>query len=193
MRLPLLALVLVSVFWVGCATQSVRLPPISGDSVQRQNPGQVIWHDLATRDLGVAQAFYGELFGWEFERIGSGEREYTLIKHRGEAIGGMFKFTVDEKPTAHGEWLLNLSTADVDAAAAAFAASGGRVVEPARDFPDRGRAAFVEDAQGALVILMDSASGDPTRSDVSFGSWLWHELWTNDKSVAIAHYQSVFG
>lgn len=191
MKPHLVALLLVSLL-AGCAT-TTSLPPISADSTERKNPGQVIWHDLATRDLEIAKAFYGQLLGWSFSESTSGPRKYTLIRHRGQVIGGMFLFESGEKDSPHGEWLLNFSTDDTDAAAAAFAAAGGRIIEPPRAFPDRGRGAFVEDPQGALLILMDSSSGDPEESEVPIGGWLWNELWTSDREAALQLYTDVFG
>jgi len=190
---PLSALLVIAGLLSGCATKTT-LPPLSDQASARENPGQIIWHDLATRDLAVAQAFYGQLFNWDFEKIGSGAREYTLIRNRGEIIGGMFKFEDGEKDNAHGEWLLNLATSDIEATVQVFADNGGKIIEPPRDFPDRGRAAFIEDSQGALLILLDSAAGDPAPTpEVPLGGWLWHELWTHDKAEALASYQRAFG
>ena len=105
----------------------------------------------------------------------------------------MFKFEDDEVANPAGEWLVNLSTNDVDAAVVAVENAGGRIIEPARDFPDRGRAAFVSDDQEALFILTQSASGDPQESVVPLGGWLWNELWTRDHARAKAFYESIFG
>ena len=192
MRLLSEVCVTAAVLLAGCSTPVTKLPPISTEATGMNNPGQVIWHDLATRDLRVSQAFYGQLFGWEFDKIGLGARQYTIIRHRGKIIGGMFKFEDDdvEKPT--GEWLVNLSTTNVDNAVLAVENAGGRIIEPAQDFPDRGRAAFVSDNQEALFIITQSSSGDPLETEVPLGGWLWNELWTRDHDRAKAFYESVF-
>lgn len=177
----------------GCATTPTALPPISPTATDRSNPGQVIWHDLATRDLEIAQAFYGQLFGWKFEQISNGPRQYTLIRSHGETIGGMFLFKSEETDMPSGEWLLNLATTDADATAAAFVEAGGEIIEPARDVPGRGRCAFVRDDQDAVMVVTDSSSGDPAEGDVPLGHWLWNELWTHDLDQALAFYEGIFG
>ncbi len=193
MRLLSSALVVSVALLAGCATPVSKLPPISPEPTGESNPGQVIWHDLATRDLEVSKAFYGQLFNWDFEKIGFGEREYTIIRDRGNVIGGMFTFEEGEKENPSGEWLLNLSSSDVDAAVEKAVAAGGRVIEPAREVPDRGRAAFVSDDQEALFIITQSSSGDPKEGVVPFGNWLWNELWTHDEVKAKTFYGAVFG
>jgi predicted enzyme related to lactoylglutathione lyase len=89
--------------------------------------------------------------------------------------------------------LVNLSTHDADATAAAFEAKGGAILEPARDVPDRGRAAFVQDDQQAVLVITESSSGDPEEGEVPIGGWLWNELWTHDFDQALAFYGESFG
>ena len=33
------------------------------------DPGRVAWFDITTSNLAQSQAFYGELFGWEFRPV----------------------------------------------------------------------------------------------------------------------------
>lgn len=193
MRLLSPALAWVALLLAGCTAPVAKLPPISPEPTDNRTEGQIIWHDLATRDLKVSQAFYGQLFDWEFERIGFGKREYSVIRDRGRVIGGMFKFEEGEKENPSGEWLINLSTTDVDMAVERVVAHGGRVIEPARDVPDRGRAAFVSDDQAALLVITQSSTGNPDEGAVPFGNWLWNELWTHDRAKAQSFYTAVFG
>lgn len=182
-----------SLILAGCSTPAIKLPPIAAEPTGVTRTGQVIWHDLATRDLEGSRDFYGQLFGWEFEQIGFGPRKYTVIKHDGAVIGGMFRFEAGENANSTGEWLVNLSTPNLDVAVEAVERAGGRIIEPARDYPDRGRAAFVSDDQDALFVLTQSATGDPPGSVVPLGGWLWNELWTHDHDRARAFYTTVFG
>jgi predicted enzyme related to lactoylglutathione lyase len=181
----------------GCATRpggpAVTLPAVSNPPVERQNPGQVIWHDLATRDLAAAKAFYGGLFGWTFEQLNPEGRQYTVVYSEGVAIGGMFTFNSADTEKITGEWLVNLSSADVKADAKAFAAAGGAILEPAREVPDRGTAAFVRDPQQAVLVLTASSTGDPAEGEVPVGGWLWNELWTHDATAALFLYEEIFG
>ncbi|MEX0329811.1 MAG: VOC family protein [Puniceicoccaceae bacterium] len=181
----------------GCKTTEeapiATLPPISQPATGVSNPGQVIWHDLATPDLAASKEFYGELLGWSFEQLNDRGRRYTAV-YNGEAIiGGMFEFTSRDRKDPTGEWLINLSSADVAGAAAAFTDAGGEIIEPARAVPNRGTAAFVRDPQEAVMVLVDSSTGDPTEEFVPIGSWLWNELWTHDGPAANAFYSDLFG
>jgi predicted enzyme related to lactoylglutathione lyase len=181
----------------GCASApdgpAVLLPPVANPAVERENPGQVIWHDLATRDLNQAKGFYGGLFGWTFEQFNPEGRQYTVIYLDGSPIGGMFTFDSDDTEKRTGEWLINLSSGDVAADAAKFAAAGGEILEKPREVPNRGTAAFVRDPQKAVLVLTNSSSGDPEEGEIPLGGWLWNELWTHDATAALFLYEDVFG
>lgn len=193
----LLFLAALSALLAGCATAPrgpvAILPAITNPATERHNPGQVIWHDLATRDLAAAKAFYGELFGWTFEQLTTEGRQYTVVYLDGSPIGGMFAFSTKDTDKSSGEWLVSLSAADVKADAQQFVTAGGEVLEPMREVPERGTAAFVRDPQQAVLILTRSSTGDPEEGEVPFGGWLWNELWTHDATAALFLYEQVFG
>lgn len=63
--LPALLLVSLILLLSGCATQWPAMPPLSDNGPALT--GKVIWHDLVTPDLAVAERFYGGLFDWQFE------------------------------------------------------------------------------------------------------------------------------
>jgi predicted enzyme related to lactoylglutathione lyase len=194
---PFLCILAGGLLLAGCTTapqeEIATLPAISNPASDVRNPGQVIWHDLATADLEASKAFYGGLLGWTFEALTDKGRRYTAVYNGGKLIGGMFEFSSRDKEDPTGEWLINLSTDNVAQAAAAFAAAGGTILEPARAVADRGTAAFVRDPQQAVMVLTKSSSGDPVEGEVPVGSWLWNELWTHDGPAAMAFYKSVFG
>lgn len=194
---PILCILSAAVLFTGCTTTRestpVVLPPVNETVTGTSNPGQVIWHDLATSDIEAAKSFYGELLGWTFDELSDTGRRYTTVSNGDAIIGGMFQFISPERKNATGEWLVNLSSADPAADAAAMEAAGGKVLEPARDVPDRGTGAFVADPQKAVMILTRSSSGDPGDSEVPVGGWLWNELWTHDAPAALELYTSIFG
>lgn len=181
----------------GCTTTeqptTTLLPPVSRPATGISNPGQVIWHDLATPDLAKSREFYGELLGWRFEQLNEKGRRYTAIYNGESVIGGMFEFTSRDRADPTGEWLINLSSANVETDAASLAAAGGEILEPARAVPDRGTAAFVRDPQQAVMVLVDSSTGDPEDQYVPYGAWLWNELWTHDAEAASELYSGLFG
>ena len=56
-------------------------------------PGIPSWVDLGTTDVTAAQAFYGPLFGWEFEeqKGPDGEVVYCLAKLGGKNAAGLME------------------------------------------------------------------------------------------------------
>lgn len=187
-RVGLLAVLLPVVGLTGCSTPIV-VPPVyegrSGESL----PGKFVWHDLVTTDPDAAEAFYGPLLGWEFSPVGEGN--YRVIRSRRRAIGGIVDSGKAGMDSAQAFWLCGISCEDVDAAAAAVKDAGGKVLRGPADLPERGRIAIVEDAQGALVQLIDSGGRDAPDEKPGINRWLWQELVTDAPDRAAAFYTEV--
>jgi len=194
-----LSILAAGILMAGCATapteppKELVLPPISVPETSNHNPGQIIWHDLATRDLELSKSFYSSLFGWAYQQIDESPRQYTAVYMNGKMIGGMFTFEIGEKENSSGEWLMNISSSDVAGDAAKFEKAGGKILGKAREIPERGTSSFIEDPQKALLILSNSSTGDPEEGAVHFGDWLWNELWTSDATAALSLYSETFG
>ncbi len=69
------------------APSSFELPPLVPSGKTEHHPGKIIWADLVTSDFAGAKRFYGTLFGWTFTDIHTGETNYSLARHDGEAMG----------------------------------------------------------------------------------------------------------
>ena len=194
---PILCILAGGIILTGCVSReqstSATLPPISVPATDTHNPGQVVWHDLATADLEQSKRFYGGLFGWTFEKLREEGRQYTAVYNGETLIAGMFQFTSKDREDPTGEWLVNISSSDVAGDSAKIVAAGGEILEPVRDVPNRGTVAFVRDPQQAIFLLANSSSGDPKDDFVPVGGWLWNELWTHDGQAALATYQNLFG
>ena len=53
-------------------------------------PGTFCWVDLSTSDADAAKAFYGALFGWEFEDMPVGEgMTYTMARKQGKDVAAL--------------------------------------------------------------------------------------------------------
>jgi len=185
-------------FVVACASIQIDLPSVSDSPGGERLPGKIIWRDLLTHDLEGSQRFYGSLFGWEFESIGSesgfgSDSAYTLIRHDGRLIGGMIDTVAMNGREDISQWVVVMSVDDVDAAAASFAADGGEVITAPTDLQRRGRLAVVSDAEGALLALLQTRDGDPVDSKPVVNEFLWEELWTTDIDKATKFYGSVTG
>ena len=85
--------------------------------------GQFVWHDLMTTGTDRAKEFYHELFGWTFAEQDMGPMgNYTVILHRGQAIGGMV--ACDPRHGLPTHWLPYVSTDDVEGLCERFARPG---------------------------------------------------------------------
>lgn len=116
------------------------------------DPGCMVWNELATPDPERAGAFYRELLGWSTEVDATG---YAVIK-RGDAINGGIRPAQDEEPP---NWLVYFRTASCDEAVAAVREAGGTVTaEPMAVAV--GRIALVADPQGAVFALFEGQA-DP--------------------------------
>jgi predicted enzyme related to lactoylglutathione lyase len=196
LRLPLIASFALAL--VACATTNVNLPSITESPTGERLPGKIVWHDLLTNDPAASKRFYGELFGWEFESVGSfagmsSDSAYTLIRHNGRLIGGMIDTNALNNRTDISQWVIVMSVEDVDAAAESFVDNGGSILTPPTDLQRRGRIAVVQDPAGALLALLQTKDGDPVDREPELGDFLWNELWTIDVDGATKFYSDAAG
>ncbi len=194
----LLHLAAASLLVVGCSTLNVDLPAITESPTGERDQGRVVWHDLLTTTPEASRRFYGELFGWTFEKppiaLGFGRGDaYMLIRHEGRLIGGMLDARRLEKDENISQWITVISTDDIDAATAAIRANGGEVLTEPTALPTRGSMGVYADASGALFSLLESRDGDPAAVPPAVNDFLWDELWTHDIPGAVAFYANVLG
>ena len=183
--LILIVFIFVFQLLIGCAT--LKLTPVASPPTEVYHQGKFVWHDLLTSDVAAAKNFYGELFGWSFEKQG----RYTVVLNKGKPIGGMIKVQPKDGKEHAARWLVSLSVPDVDKAVTLEQKAGGTVHEGPVDMKNRGRSALVSDPQGAQLLLLHSSVGDPEDKEPPVGSWLWIELWSNDPEKAIAFYKEL--
>lgn len=184
----------------GCATFEPDLPSVTESPTNNRLPGKVIWHDLITSKPLESQKFYGELFGWEFDSVGSvlgfGSNDaYTLIRNNGRLIGGMINANSLRRQTEGdiSQWVTLFSVADIDAAAAKVESEGGEILTPPTTLQQRGKIAVVADSKGALFAILQTRDGDPADHEPETNDFLWDELWTTDVSASSSFYSSVLG
>ncbi len=182
----------------GCSTLSIDLPAITEVPTGKRDQGRVVWHDLLTTTPEESRRFYGELFGWTFEKppiaVGFGRGDaYMLIRHEGRLIGGMVDARLLDKDENISQWMTVISTDDIDAATAAVRASGGEVLTEPTVLPTRGKVGVYADAGGALFSLLESRDGDPEDLPPVVNGFLWNELWTHDIPGAAKFYAAVLG
>jgi hypothetical protein len=116
-------------------------------------PQEFTWHELTTSDAVAALRFYSELFGWkELRTHDMGPNGvYHLVGINGVESIGMFK-AMPEHPTPT-RWMSYAHVADIDKAANAVKAAGGKVAVGPMEVPGGTWIAQCVDPQGAVFAL----------------------------------------
>jgi len=111
------------------------------------DPGCMVWNELATPDPARARDFFAELLDWTVEPEESG---YGVIKAGGALNGGI-------RPPQDGEpihWLVYFTTESMDDSVKKIKDAGGSVITGPISTPV-GRVAAVSDPQGAAFALFE--------------------------------------
>jgi hypothetical protein len=156
-------------------------------------PGKFIWFDGVTDDAAASEAFYGAVFGWTFQGVGTGEHRYTLIRNRDRNIGGLLVRPRDAGATRGARWIVLMSVADPVRAASFVEAQGGKVLVPPVRFAGRGTHALFRDSEGALFGVLNSETGDPPDGPLVPGNFVWVDLFARDAARAGAFYRGLAG
>ena len=122
-------------------------------------PGGLVWEDLAVPDPDAARAFYGAVFGFVYDELPEGAPAgYQLFRRPDEPwpLGGMGGLAAGAYPS----WLPYFSVRDTDAAVAAALDNGGVLVQEAHD-SEFGRQAVLADADGAVFSVIQDIPGAP--------------------------------
>jgi uncharacterized protein len=151
-----------------------------------------VWHDLNTRDADAAKRFYGELFGWAFDKSDNGP--YQHIKAGEQFIGGVRTMGGDEHAPPH--WLAYVVVDDVQATVDAVKNHGGKVYMPTTTMENVGTFAVVADPLGATFAPWKSAraseDAEPSGRPAPY-TFCWDELLTSSSETAAEFYAKVFG
>ena len=147
------------------------------------------WFDLITEDAAAARDFYGELFGWEFEKVSA---TYAIASHDGRRVAGIAEINGRLPDLSEDFWLLGVEVDDVDECVQRARKNGGKIQREPKTATGHGRYAVIIDPQGAALSLWKPEEG--TRSSArSANDWVWTELWTSDTRGAVKFYKAVLG
>jgi predicted enzyme related to lactoylglutathione lyase len=119
-------------------------------------PGALVWNELATTDTARAGAFYTGLFDWKADTQNFGPMEYTIFQHGERGAGGMYALT-PEMAGVPPHWLVYFSVDDCDAKVTKATELGATTVKSAEDIPGIGRFAILQDPQGAVFAIIKTA------------------------------------
>jgi uncharacterized protein len=136
-------------------------------------PGVPCWVDTSQPDPEVAVAFYGGLFGWDFEDAmppGSAGK-YYIARLRGGDVAA-----VGSQPQGQSQravWNTYVWVESADEVVSKVIGAGGRVVVEPVDVLDAGRMAVFTDPEGAAFWVWQARQGGLRRSAQhgQCGSW----------------------
>jgi len=156
-------------------------------------PGVPCWVDTSQPDPEAALAFYGGLFGWEFENVmpeGSGVTYFIGRLHGGQvaAIG-----TVPAGAPPMAMWNTYIWVESADETAAKAREAGGAVAMEPFDVMDAGRMAVLTDPEGAALCLWEAKTHRGATVVNEHGSLNFNGLATRDPDAAKTFYGAVFG
>lgn len=158
------------------------------------NTGRFLWHELMTRDLDEALAFYKPLIGWTVQQQDMGEMGiYHMLQAGDRGVAGVMVMPDEAEAPPH--WLGYCGVEDVDASTASAADKGAKVHLPPMSIPNTGRISVIEDPFGAAIATFapESEMPLPGPEDMREGDFCWWELVTNEIEAAKDFYGSVFG
>ena len=160
--------------------------------VKSHAPGTFCWPEIASKDAKRANAFYGELFGWDIQSAKGGF--YGIAHRKGLAVAGLFALMPHD--LAQGippHWNSYVRVVSADATAKAAADLGANVLAAPFEVPGVGRMAVLEDPTGACFCLWEAKGHEGSALVDEPGAPCWYELGTTDAAKAKAFYSSLFG
>jgi uncharacterized protein len=156
-------------------------------------PGVPCWIDTSQPDPEAATAFYGGVFGWEFEDVmpADSPTRYFIARIRGGDVAAIGSQAGGSAPSA--VWNTYIWVDDADATAAKVQAAGGEVLMQPFDVGDSGRMAVFADPEGAAFSVWQAKQHKGARIVNEHGSLNFNGLNTRDPEGAKAFYGTVFG
>ncbi len=154
-------------------------------------PGVPCWIDTSQPDPEAAVAFYGELFGWEFENVMPPESpgKYFIARIRGGDVAAVGSTQDGAPPT----WNTYVWVDSADEAASKVAGAGGTTLTEPFDVMDAGRMAMFADREGAAFSVWQAKQHKGARIVNEPGSLNFNGLATRDLWTAKSFYGAVFG
>jgi hypothetical protein len=121
-------------------------------------PGSLVWSELAVRDTGPEPAFYAAVFGWVADTAPMGGTEYTTWRLGDHPVGGMIQMDEQWPAEMPPHWMTYFAVADVDATCAQATGLGATVHVPPTDIEGVGRFALIGDPHGAVFSVITMAT-----------------------------------
>ncbi|MFI6686678.1 VOC family protein [Streptomyces sp. NPDC050485] len=148
------------------------------------------WLDLGSPDTVASAAFYGPVFGWDFESAGPDAGGYGFFQKDGRTVAGLGPLTEEGASPA---WTVYFKTPDADATAKAVEQGGGTVRVAPSDVMDAGRMSCLTDPGGADFAVWQPAAVKGLEATSEDNTLCWAELHAPDTATALSFYRSLFG
>jgi predicted enzyme related to lactoylglutathione lyase len=160
---------------------------------ERYIPGVPCWVDTTQPDPEAAAAFYGGLFGWEFEDMmppGS-TAMYLAARLRGGDVAAVGSIPQGAGPGA--TWNTYVWVESADETAAKVLGAGGKALRAPLDVMGAGRMAVFADREGAAFRVWEAKAHRGAQVVNEAGSLNFNGLHTRDLEAARSFYGPVFG
>lgn len=152
-------------------------------------PGSLLWVDLGSPDVPASAAFYGALFGWDFQSQGPEAGGYGMFALDGKTVAAAGPLMGGGASAA---WTVYFHTPDADATAKAVEQAGGTVRMAPMDVFTAGRLAAFTDPAGAGFAVWQPGDTRGLGAVNEPNSLCWAELHTAEPERAKAFYRTVF-
>ena len=158
-------------------------------------PGTFSYVDLSTTDPDGAKAFYGELFGWDFDdqEVGDG-MVYTNCRIEGATAGAISgQMEQERRMGVPPHWNNYVTVQDADATTERANEAGANVVMEPFDVMSASRMAIFTDPTGATLCVWQPREHIGAEIVNAPGALTWNELHTTDIQRAESFYSVLFG
>ncbi|MCO4769125.1 MAG: VOC family protein [Deltaproteobacteria bacterium] len=117
---------------------------------------KIVWFEVVGQDADKMRAFYGKLFGWNFNVLP--EIDYGLTACEETGIPG----GVGKAQAGNGWNAFYVGVDDLDATLAMASDSGASVLQPPTTLPDGTYLAVIADPEGRPLGLVKNQAGTTT-------------------------------
>lgn len=156
-------------------------------------PGVPCWVDTTQPDPEGAVAFYGGLFGWEFEDRMPADAPVPVPRRASARSGRCRDRIAAGRASSVAVWNTYIAVDKADAAAAKVKHAGGSILVEPFDVLNAGRMAVFSDPSGAVASVWQAQEHKGAQLVNHPGTWNWSDLNTRDPEGAKAFYGAVFG
>jgi uncharacterized protein len=155
--------------------------------------GVPCWADTTQPDPDAAAAFYGGLFGWEFEDVMPPDApvKYLVARINGGDVAAVSSPPEGAPPMAR--WNTYVWVDSADETASRVRDAGGQVITDPFDVMDAGRMGVFADPEGAVFCVWQANRHKGAQVVNEHGSVNFNGLNTRDPQAARPFYGSVFG